>query len=744
MLECEKEPIHIPGAVQPFGLLFSLEWPTLNIQNVSVNCMEGFGMEASALVGRSFVEFVEPADMRDLWAYFEQANLQEQSPIELTMLSRAPVSKRTWLLSANKHNGCLIVELEKTSVQVIDYLHFHKKIRNAVQILQLTTSVDQLCDAAVQQVRQITGFDRVMVYQFTEEWHGKVIAESCAPHMQSYYGHYFPASDIPAQARAVFLQNWLRMIPDVDYVPVKVFPAINPQNGMPLDLGHSMLRSVSPIHIEYLQNMQVKSTMTISLISDGRLWGLIACHHATPRMIDMDCRLATKMIGQIVSSQLQLKQSLDDTAYRGQLRATHSQLLSYMEQEPDLAQGLVKYSPSMLDLANATGAAAAIYHDNKWTVIGNTPSIAQIEELVDWLSTIHQREGIYATNHLSKQFPPAQAYKEIASGLMAVAIPKSARNYMLWFRPEVITTVVWAGKPEKAVQSEGDAIRLHPRASFASWREIVEGVAEPWRKVELEAIQHLRNSILALDLQREFIKEQEARAQAERVSREKEHMIHVVSHDLRTPLGVVSMTLEMLKLGRKENLSDRERLLFGRAFKATDAISRLINDVLDIAKADAGQRKFAARTESARQLVTDAIEMVTQQAQNRAIALHVDVQAENDAVACERSRIDQVLNNLIGNALKFTPARGSIAVSVLERDDKMLFRIADTGIGIAPENIGKVFDRFWQGTSGQEQGAGLGISIVKRIIEEHGGEIWVESNLGEDSQFYFTLHKAIG
>lgn len=742
-LTCEKEPIHIPGAIQPFGVLLNVDPLRWMICNASVNCREAFGIPAAELVGRSFAELVDAAQLQELQHYLAQDNVRDQTPFPVRLELPAASGFQHCELTAHTHNDCLIIELEPYKETGVDPLAFHRKIREAVQALQATGTVQQMCDEAVRRVREITGFDRVMLYQFTEDWHGKVIAEVRAPQMDSFLGHHFPASDIPAQARAVFLQNWLRTVPDVDYAPAGLYPGTDPHTGAPLDLGRSMLRSVSPIHIEYLRNMGVGATLTVSLIDDGKLWGLIACHHATPRLLDSDSRLGAKMIGQLVSAQLQLKQSLEDLHYRARLRQVHQRLLSYMEQEEDLVQGLVNYTPSMLDLAAADGAAAAVYHDNKWTIIGRTPSVAQIEELVTWLSTQHAGQSLYCTNRLGSHFPPAQAYKDVASGLLAISIPKSERNYILWFRPEVATTVTWAGNPDKAVVQQGGQVRLHPRASFRSWQEVVEGVALQWKKVEVEAVAELRGSILALDLQREFRKEQLARANAERMSREMENMVHIVTHDLRTPLAVVRMSLELMQHAAGSDPQASEALLH-RSLRATEAIERLASDVLDMAKSDAQAWVLKPKSEKAEYLVREAVDMAAPLARKKHVQLHVRLDAPDACVLCERARIERVFGNLIGNALKFTPAGGDITVSVLPDANMLVFCVADTGVGIAPDHLTKIFDRFYQEEHAQQQGTGLGLAIAKTIVEKHGGRIWAESTPGGGSRFFFTLPSCRG
>jgi light-regulated signal transduction histidine kinase (bacteriophytochrome) len=739
LLACEQEPIHIPGAIQPFGVLLSVAEPALTIQNASINSRAAFGIDAPALIGRSFAEFVVAHELYELQRYLLQEDIRERTPIKLTLQLPSDTACQRWELSAHRHVGCLILELEPICEHNADVVDFQRRIRDAVQALQSSGTLQQLCEAAVKQVRLMTGFDRVMLYEFDNEWHGKVTAEACAPHMTSYFHHHFPASDIPAQARAVFLDNWLRMIPDVSYSPAALYPGINPRNGAPLDLGHATLRSVSPIHLEYLRNMQVQATLTISLISEGRLWGLIACHHTSARMVDTDSRLGAKMIGQLVSSQIQLKQSLDDLHYCNHLRGVQAKLLSYMEDEENLALGLVRHSPNMLQLAGAS--AAAIYYNDKWSTVGKTPPLEEIEQLVDWLVAEHGSETVFSTDRLGRLYPSAKKYKGTASGLVAVSIPKAGRNYVLWFRPEVVTTVLWAGNPDKSLhQNDGEA-RLHPRRSFTSWQETVEGVAEPWKKVEIEAIKELRNNILALDLQREFIKEQVARTKAEHLSLEKENMVHVLSHDLRTPLGTVKIAFEMLL--QVKNLSpEMSHKVLDRGLRAANAIERLAQGVLDTAKEEASKAEKTHALVNANDLVKDFVDLVSPLAEKKSIQLQAQPHAVDTHINCVRVRIEQVLGNLISNALKFTPVGGSVTVSVGLKEERLLFCVADTGVGVPTEHLERIFERFWQEDHARERGTGLGLAIAKEIVEQHGGRIWARSILGKGSSFFFDIPKA--
>lgn len=726
---CEREAIHAPGAIQPFGVLIAIDMVTLTVLNASTNCALAFGIAAEQLLAQSLTSYLSDDDVQLLRQHLSQPALQEAAPLSLHIGTPGTAPLR-WTLYANAAGNSCILELEQDAdpAAVTRALaSLHHNVRAAVRSVQAATCLQQLVDETVLQVRAITGFDRVMVYRFTEEWHGNVVAEARADHMHSYLHHFFPSTDIPPQARAVFFSNWLRMIPDVGYTPVPVIPDRDPQFGGPLDLGRTGMRSVSPVHLQYLRNMDVAATLTMPLISEGKLWGLIACHHAQPKLLGSDYRMAAVTVAQLVSSQLAVKEALEDQRYQAQLYATHKLLLQHMEQQEDLIDGLVKFAPNMLDMAGATGAAAAIYFEHAWTVIGRTPSIPQIEKLVDWLGAEHGSREVFVTNHLSRLFPSAAAYKDIASGLVAISIPKSPRNFILWFRPEVATTLVWAGQPSKRMELDGGVWRLHPRFSFASWIEIVEGVATPWKKVEVDAITALRSSILAIDLKRGFAKEQAARALAERVSAEYESMVHMVSHDIRNPLSVIQMSLQMLALGAKLTPSHVEQLI-GRSQRSAAAIERLVTAVLDTARVDNEPYEHGAALEAGAALA-DVLELARPLAEKGGVTIEATLPERPVHVPLTMTGFEQVLNNLLSNALKFTTAGGVITVGGHVEDDRMVITVADTGPGIAADLLPNVFKRFVRGkndSNGNIGGAGLGLAIVKKIVERSGGTVEVE------------------
>ncbi len=340
-----------------------------------------------------------------------------------------------------------------------------------------------------------------MIYQFLHDGSGSVIAEARGEGVESYLGLRYPASDIPEQARRLYLTNWLRLIPDAVYTPAPIAPPLNPKTGRPLDLSYSVLRSVSPIHLKYLENMGVRASMSMSIVIEGKLWGLIACHHESPNFLDTRRRAACELFAQVASLQFQAKIESEAARGRAQSGEIQRELVTALSQG-EFQNSLISHSPGLLDLIKADGCA--VFVDGKVASIGRVPSDEQIRSLVRWLDK-QSADGVYATDSLPTQFEPAKEYIDLATGLLALSVSRTPKDYVLWFRPELVQVARWAGNPHKPVAAGSDAETLNPRASFAAWEETVRFTAEPWTEQDIESATSLRTSILevilrALDL----------------------------------------------------------------------------------------------------------------------------------------------------------------------------------------------------------------------------------------------------
>jgi chemotaxis family two-component system sensor kinase Cph1 len=740
MDECAREPIHIPGCIQPHGVLLVASRDGL-VRQASANCPQLLGRAAHELLGSSLAQLPGLA-AGALGGLLQQLESAQTAWVRIVLdAGRGEVDAFAFVVDER-----VVLELEPVAAsQIESVLAYQASVQRSVTRLHEARDLSELSQRTTEEIQRLSGFDRVMLYRFDEEWNGAVVAETRADGVDSYLGQQFPASDIPAQARQLFLENWLRMIPDATYAAVPLLPERDAKGAQAIDLTRSLLRSASPIHLEYLRNMQVGATLTVSLVRAGKLWGLIACHHRVPRHASHEVRSACELLGRLASSLLAIKEQSEDLEYKQKLESVHSKLVEFMTRSDDLVSGLVEHSPNLLDLAAAEGAAAAIYLEGHWTLIGNVPSVAHIGALAEWLSAQPPFE-VFSTSSLPLVYPPAEAFKDVASGLLAVSIPKSARNYVLWFRPEVVQTIRWAGNPEKSVRSDDAGSRLHPRSSFALWKQIVHNTSRPWKGSELEAARELRKAIIELDLQRQFRAEQRARAAAEAAIQARDHVLAVVTHDLKNPLNVFRLGLEMLATTTAALPPEAHSVasnVLPRMDSACRRMGGLIDDVLILAKIETGEHALESRDVLVRELLSDTYEMLEPLAAAKGIVLRVEGGQHGGTVFCDRERVMQVFSNLLGNAIKFTPRAGQVTLSFERGRDQATFAVHDTGPGIPAADLPHVFDRFWQARKTARQGAGLGLAIAKGLVEAHGGRIWVESAEGRGATFSVSLPRRL-
>ena len=379
LTNCEREPIHIPSRIQPHGILLVLREPDFLILQASDSTELLPGTSAHALLGKPLSALLQPSDVDALQAACLQHPLDTNPVYLLTM----QIQGQEALFDAIVHRsqGMLVLELESAPSGAARQ-DTYALVRQAVPLIQSARTPAKMYDAAAVQFRRISGFDRVMVYQFDPDGHGSVVAESKRDDMSPFLGLHYPASDIPAQARRLYTLNLLRLIADVAYTPADIVPTLNPVTGTVLDMSYCVLRSVSPIHVQYLRNMGVGASMSISILKDGELWGLIACHHDTARFVSYDVRTACEFVGQIVSLQFATKQDAADTAYQIRLKDVQMQLVALMANESTYQEGLVRLHPNLLDFVETRGAAVSI--DGGLLTLGKVPNEEFLKGFIAW------------------------------------------------------------------------------------------------------------------------------------------------------------------------------------------------------------------------------------------------------------------------------------------------------------------------------------------------------------------------
>jgi diguanylate cyclase (GGDEF)-like protein/PAS domain S-box-containing protein len=327
-----------------------------------------------------------------------------------------------------------------------------------------------------------------MIYRFDPNWDGEVIAESKVDDASAYMGHHFPASDIPPQARELYTHNLVRLVSDVDAVPIPLADNINPLTGQALMLTHSWLRSLSPVHVDYLRNMGVKASMSISLVQNDRLWGLIACHHFSPKYVSLRSRELNEFIGRLVSLKLINMDHAERAALNVRIRHVLQQLTEQIRRSNGLDEVVLAFSQEFLGLVRAGGAIISI--NNCRHLLGEVPPAAVVNQLVDYL---RQRplEPAFHTDHLAEIVALNESELEVSAGMMVSPLDDEISNFIMWFRPGILRTLHWAGRPDKVVTQSAEGLRLSPRTSFATWTEIYRDKSQPWSQAEVDAANSL-------------------------------------------------------------------------------------------------------------------------------------------------------------------------------------------------------------------------------------------------------------
>ncbi|KAI3590867.1 Phytochrome, two-component sensor histidine kinase [Cupriavidus sp. U2] len=748
--DCAKEPIHIPGGIQPHGFLVSVD-DAGNVVQASANTalLAGrapgeidplLGQPLAALVGDGAALALDAlatlqADGIPLYAgsVADPRGLREGAAAGL--YSPLAIVVHIW-------QGVRIVEFEPARGTADVFASIYPLVRSFFNSPQDVDSVQGLARLAADEVHRITGFGRTMVYAFDDEGHGHVLAESMDAGYTSYLGQRFPASDIPPQARALYVRNRIRLIADADYVAAPLVPALHPATGQPTDLTYASLRSISPVHVQYMKNMGAWASMSMSIVVRGRLWGLISCHHATARVPSFEVRTACEHIAQVLSLQVGAREDHDEASYRLALRRRQTGLLASMANTDDFIEAISGNADDLLALVGATGAAAVF--EGRIVRIGEAPSDVAIEGLLAWLDT--RGEDVFATDQLATEWTDAaaQGVGPEAAGMLVVPLSRMFRNYVIWFRAEVVRTIRWAGDPRARLADLSAS--LSPRERFEVWTQTVRGRSEPWRAAELEIASEFRGALLGIVLRRA---EELAHLALElgRVNRELEGFSYSVSHDLRAPLRHIVGFADLLREMDQDRLSERGRHFVERIIAQARFGGKLVDDLLafsQMGRAALRPQRVDLRALAERLLAEETKELGARRLQYKVGAL--------GQVTADPVLMDVVLRNLIANAIKFTGTRGADAEgpagmvevgtmpgeAAFEGQD--LFFVRDNGVGFDMRYADKLFGVFQRLHRVEEfPGTGIGLASVRRIVERHGGKAWAEGEVDRGATIWFSL-----
>jgi len=860
---CAQEKIRLPGSIQPHGLLVGLDHRTLALVTKSAN--------VDPILPNS------PLGAPPAWLPAEiRAACRDLDPTTRPECLVAAEIRGIGFVEVHCFiaNGTVFCEFEPAleSPSPAEMTTLSLAIETTIAAMMQADTIDHLATLAAATIRAVSGFERVMVYRFDKGGDGDVIGESLAEDWsQSFLGLRFPTTDIPAQARELYRVTEQRWLPDRDYEPVQLTPDQD-QAGLPFDIGHSRYRSVSPIHRMYQKNIGVDGAMSVSILRDEALWGLVIGHHRRPhrvpvfrqRQVVALVRAFTMRMDTLSSREAKLELECDTQAYSAMLRK--------LAAAEDFLAALTEGSPSIQDLLPDCVGAAVIWNDDdraQVRTLGQVPPRDALVGLTEWLRLV--AEGpVFASDCLSDRFPPFLAHRESASGVLACVFEDDRRPTLLLFRPEIVKSVSWAGKPEKLVGPDG--LPNLPRRSFDRWTETRHGQSRPWQPWELdiatticstvndvivrqarrvrdldkevarfdqaltlsgttlyhqdrdlrylwvhnphigfalktpgqtdwdildpelaERVVAVKRRVLATgmgerlaipskrdDAEAEWYdlsveplrrddgtlaglscaavritdrvlaerKLQEAHdhlaRQAEELARSNADLAEfaaVVSHDLRQPLRMVSSYLGLIERRLEGRLDADELKFLAFATNGAKRMDRMIIDLLEYSRI--GRQSTPQENVSLDAVLADALQNLQVAIEDADARIFIDDTLP--PVTGSQIELTRLFQNLIGNAVKYRKPGGvpKIEIGCRRHERDWLISIKDDGIGIAPENQERVFAIFRRlVTQDAYEGTGIGLAVCKKIVEHHGGRIWIESALGEGSTFFFTLRDA--
>lgn len=750
---CESEPVQAPGCIQAHGVLLTVRRTDFTILQVSENSAEFFGKSPEQLLGQSLHCLLDAQQEARLLEMLATDPIERNALFAFTLAASGSVPPLD--VSIHTTDSVVVLECEATGRSVSHWVHpegdFFALVRSAVSRLQHVVGLMNYCDRVAHEVRAITGLDRVMVYRFHADMHGEVVAESKLDELAPWLGLHYPEADIPKQARDLYKRIWIRPVPNAAGPLVEMVPLANPDSGLPLNMTHCTLRGASVMYTEYLANMGVAASLTMPILIEGELWGLIACHHQSATTFPHQVRAACELLAQVASLQLKSTDAIEQLAYRLKVERIHQQLVTKAAREGDLL-ALSDRQPSLRDAMDAGGAA--LYHMNRWWCAGDTPDEEQLDALSDWINLRPEfaslTRPVYVTDELSRNYPPAAEFVDVASGVIAVQISRTRRDMIMWFRPETMRTVNWAGNPnDKPLVPGPNGMRLTPRRSFELFVESVRARSRPWLEIEIDCALRLR--LLVMDLVNVAGERMaDLNVDLTNSNEELDAFAYVASHDLKEPLrGIHRYAHQLMEC--VEALGGEHRHRLESLMRLTLRMDSLLDSLLHYSRV--GRTSLEFEQVDLNEVVAEALEMVGVRAHEN--TCQIVFERPLPTVLCDMVRVREIFSNLISNALKYNRQKiprleigFMLANEAIDRpsapalaDGHTIYFVRDNGIGVEPRHFEQIFGMFKR-LHGRDEfggGVGAGLTVVKKVVNRHGGEIWLDSVLGSGSIFYFTL-----
>ncbi|GIE98448.1 ATP-binding protein [Paractinoplanes rishiriensis] len=710
LTRCMREPIHRLGGIQSYGALVAVRSGRVVV--ASANAADVLGVPDPA--GQPVERLLSAAHLATLSGLVDaDAGPSATMPVEIA----ADDGVRRFDVTVHRSDGLLVLEFEPAQ-DAREFAAFYAPVRQALMRLQRAGTVAEACRAAVTEVRAITGYDRVVAYRFeSADGPGEVIAEDVVAGAEPWLGLWFPATDIPPQARRLYERNWIRVIADVDDATARLEPPVLPETGEPLDLSMSVLRTVSPFHLEYLRNIGVASSMSVSLLSDGRLWGLIACHGNGVVVLSPQVRAACEFFGVALSLHLAALREHDESVAREHSRTVIARLLERISAGP-----AVRWTESTAELTGVIGCDAVVVQTgDAVTVHGAHPGPEALDALLGALPA-----GPWHSDRLAEDLPALSAHSGALAG--ALVLPYGINgDRMIWLRGERTVSRRWAADPSEPVTLGPHGRRLTPRGSTAVFLASVRGRGRPWSATDLAMAVELGRAItgIAVTHARRLTL---LNTELTRSNVDLDAFAHAAAHDLKEPLRGIANTATFIA----EDATGLDPVTARRLAsiqRLAERMDELLNALLYYSRL--GRTELSRQPIELRAAVRRALEVAGPRLDEESV--EVGLPEPGVTVAADPVLLDQVLVNLLVNAAKYRRAEKPRRVEVSLADGPVpVLVVRDNGIGMPAHLREQAFELFRRlhPAARDAEGSGAGLAIVRRIVERHGGQAWAEESPG--------------
>lgn len=741
LLNCESEAIHIPGTIQPHGFLLAVKEHNYNVAFCSENCVDFLNKTHIELLGKKLDTIFSKTDIENIKHQFKDFSGELLRPFIISY------NEKIFHVTAHKSDEVIILEFEPFAEAKMDLPDLLIQMKRFAYHTERADNLQSLCQDIADETRNITGYDRVMIYRFDKEYNGQVFAESKKEDLEPFLHLHYPQTDIPAQARELYLRNLVRMLVDVSYTPVPVFTISDEENkNNILDFSLSNLRSVSPIHIEYLKNMGVGATFVISILHHKKLWGLISCHHYSTKHIPYYTRLAAHLQGIFLSSQIDVRQAADEFELA---KETGKKLIEFQNLLLNNPHTITEKSTlsKLKDLVNADGVMLH-YNNNNFTE-GILPNEKEIDNLINWL-ILEKGDESFNTFQLHQHYAAATKIANSIAGILYLPLISKNKSCIIWTRREIEKKINWGGDPSKAVHKNEKNLMLSPRKSFEVWKQAVKLTSEEWKTPELKEAEvvttDIQRQLHLADLRTEEEKYLTLNQKLQKANDELANMNWISTHDLKEPLRKIQYYGSIILEKDGTNIPESVKANIIRMQNSASKMQVLIDDLLTYSKVINEEKKLDPV--DLNEIVEGVLLDFKENIEERNITIKFD---SLPTVFGIQFQLRQLFLNLISNSIKFIRPGVAPLISISSEkiiSDKINFTsqifykiiVKDNGIGFNAayeEKVFKIFQRLHSQT--EFMGTGIGLSICKKIVELHGGYIDAQGIDGEGAIFSIYL-----